>query len=129
MAFNLPTFNLTANVWRQPNEPPAAPDFTLACQLYLNPRPQGQDGGGMAVYVRVPKGSDLRSTDIVDPDGLGVWYYQVQEVEPAHLGFANEYLAGWAYQWIPPVPPGSNAILLEDGFYLLLEDGSKILLE
>lgn len=129
MAYNLPIFNLTASIWRMPNVPPAAPDFTLQAQLYLNSRPQGQDGAVTTLYLRVPKGSDLQPTDKVDPDGNGNWYYKVDEVEPAHLGFANEYLVGILEQIPPPIPPSTNRILMEDGFFILMEDGSKILLE
>lgn len=128
--YTLPTFNLTFNVWHNPNLPPAAPDLTPIGQLYVNPRPQGQDSPLPMVYLRVPMGTDIRVDDTVEAAAGDNKWYSVVAVERMHRGFTNEYLVGLAFEIGDPTPPGGSAILMEDGFYILMEDGaSKILLE
>jgi len=128
--YTLPTFNIQINVWHDPNVPPAAPDATFSAQLYVNPRPQGQDSGALAAYIRVPKGTDLRVDDTVEAAAGDAYYYLVYAVDRMHRGFTNEYLVGAAFPTAGPIPPGSNFVLMEDGSFVLMEDGaSKIFLE
>jgi len=126
--YTLPTFNISINVWHDPNVPPAAPDDTYAAQLYINPRPQGQDSIGLAAYIRVPMGTDLRVNDTVEAAAGDGFYYSVWALDRMHRGFTNEYLVGAAVQIAPPVPPGTNRILMEDGFLILMEDGASFIL-
>jgi hypothetical protein len=105
MAFTLPTFNLTANVWHYatwfgnfPTTIPA-PDLVIACNLAVGKRQAG--GFISSMWLLCPALTDIRDEiherfipshgDIVEvPAGSGR-YYGVAEMDDAGKGFANEH--------------------------------------
>jgi hypothetical protein len=108
MAFTVPTFNLTCNVFTGPWLTKSLRIADLGCNLAIGRRAQqlGNDyfifsvGGaefGLTAFLLVPAGSDVRSQsnglveDIVEvPAGSGRWY-QCPAWEDMAKGFANEY--------------------------------------
>jgi hypothetical protein len=116
MAFIVPTFNLTCNIWSRatwgatsptPIPPPDYPN--VPCQLRADMKAQGNvylfDFLWQAEYLLVPAGTDLRipdyatnidfdSPDIVEvPSGSSRWYFLVYTFDVAK-GFSNEYRVG-----------------------------------
>ncbi len=105
MAFTLPNFNLTANVWhyatwfgQMPGTIPV-PDFTTACNLALGKRQAG--ASAFSEWLLLPALTDVRDKrknptltpqgDVVEvPAGSGR-YYAVVEVDDIGKGFANEH--------------------------------------
>lgn len=125
MDFNQPTFNLIANIFRNGNPPPAAPDRVTICNLcrgernsnlVANIKGGGSDQGGM--WLLCPKGTDIQDSkngvggDFVEvPAGSGR-IYNVVWVDDAGCGFRNEHrfagLVGLA-PWPTPFPTGDGA--------------------
>lgn len=132
--FFLPQFNLTGNLWRPPNAPPAAPDQVLDCQLYvaskgiLDITPGDHDLWVPPVYVRFPMGSDVQENDILEVANGDGWFYEVRWTERVHRGFGNEYFMALVEQTVVG-PVGAAAVLMESAGYVLLESGDNILLE
>jgi hypothetical protein len=104
MAFTVPTFNLTCNVYTNP-WPPTAPRLAAqACALAAGRIMRQWSNGyspeqvlGMYVSLLLPALTDIRDSanasdwDIVEcPAGTGRWYYVVQ-VEDVGKGYPNEY--------------------------------------
>jgi hypothetical protein len=118
MAFTLPTFNLSVNVWHRPHLPPAdPPDLTIMGNLSRGRRVTTLDNGGFAaasdiiMQLLVPKGTDLRDTSQnVDPDvveapaGSGRFYLAGQ-VDDSGKGFANEYRWAMLTKTFGPLVP------------------------
>jgi len=106
MAFTLPTFNLSANLWRIGGSGGAyaAPDLTVACNLSFGRRVEQRRTQQAVLTTNVlsrglllPKLTDIRATwnahapDLVEvPAGSGR-FYGVEDVEDVAKGFTNEY--------------------------------------
>jgi hypothetical protein len=130
MSYRLPTFNLTVNLWRNPNTVNLAPDRTFLANLSHGSRRLLVGGlvAGVAfpthIYLMLcPKLTDVYGVDngaaldlIECPAGSGV-YYIVSSVGDTAKGFLNEhrvavllmatsdYLAATGNPWnAPPVP-------------------------
>lgn len=115
MAFVVPNFNITCNVWHSPVIPPVGlPAIAgLACQLTMDGRiiTTGLGGGLRSVMLlKVPSGTDLRgqfsstSRDTVEcPAGSGR-YYTCWAVDDVSRGFANQYRLGFIVQENIPTP-------------------------
>jgi hypothetical protein len=136
MALFLPNFNALYDLWRPPNAPPAAADQTnKPCQLYLTSRnlldiePDEFTFWQPPVWLRVPKGTDIRPHDIVEVEPGEGWFYEVRWTDRMHKNFPNEYFVAILCQTAIPSPPNPFHLLMESGDSLLLEDGSFILLE
>lgn len=105
MAYRLPTFNLTVNVWRNGvnhANPPAFTvmgNFNLGRRVAFLPTPLAQVVSWLWIrYLLVPTGTDLRGLlqatgkDQVEvPAGSGR-YFDVWDVEYVGEGFANQHL-------------------------------------
>jgi hypothetical protein len=121
MAFILPAFNLSVNIWRSSaGQPPVgAPDVVTIGNLAMGRRVQvGSIGGttslGVPFYgmsLLVPALTDVRadpyftSADTVEvPAGSGRWYYVVF-VDDIGKGFANEHRAAQLVQYLRPTWP------------------------
>jgi hypothetical protein len=117
MAFVLPTFNLTCNIWRsQPPTPVLPADVVALCNFSLGKRiSTGADyipwfnlpaGGGVGIscLIRImllPALTDIRGLytaglpDWVEvPAGSGR-FYRCMDVDDMAKGFANEHRLAW----------------------------------
>ena len=109
MAFTLPTFNLTCNIWHYAtyvgNFPTVIPvaDATALCNLALGKRITNGDQT-TEMWLLLPALTDIRGEeneilnashgDIVEvPQGSGR-YYGVYRVDDSGKGFANEHRFG-----------------------------------
>lgn len=130
--FTLPDFNVTANIWRATTPTSDPPDVVSPAQLYLTSRVYVAEslmspGDSVpTVQLRVPKGTDVQVTDVVEIDAGDGHFYTVIWTERMHLGFANEYFIGLMEQGA--VAP-ADGILLETGDFILTETGFHVLLE
>jgi hypothetical protein len=93
VAFTLPDFNLTMDVWKYPNYPfLGAPDYTtIPCQIYYQSR--GMTSSTNASLIRYASASVpvmLVSSVIEVPVG-SARYYRVEASFWVHRGFPNEY--------------------------------------
>jgi hypothetical protein len=121
MAFTVPTFNLSANVWHAPNTPPSAPDATVACNLAFGRRTSSYQGlysstNEPIMSLLLNPSEDIRGpqcvagADVVEvPAGSGR-IYQIIGVDDIGKGFANEHRAAllvWTVafgSWPTPIP-------------------------
>ncbi len=114
MAFRLPTFNLTANIFTSRGTPPAKPRLTVACQLRCpSTRSILISGDTLSATIDLPKGTDIRDifntsgADGVEvPAGTGR-IYNVVLVEDVSRGFPNEHRRAWLLKktpWPTPIP-------------------------
>lgn len=129
MAYFLPQFNLTANVytWVAPFTPLGAPRVTIACNLSWGRRSQTASTGGTGdpegfsacMTLLAPLGSDLRGyacygdfgkADVVEcPAGSGKLYKAIV-VDDVGKGFPNEHRAAMLLptffygNWPTPIP-------------------------
>jgi hypothetical protein len=127
VAYNLPTFNLTCNIWHNKGSTTtvfpvvAPPNVTCLCQLrYMRTAAALGSGstGSWGMLLLVPKGTDVRARrpggvnpDLVEaPAGSGR-YYICSQTDDIAKGFANEHravaLAGniqAANAWPQPLP-------------------------
>jgi hypothetical protein len=120
MAYVLPTFNMTANIWRSGMGGVFSVVGTMPCNLALGRRSTGlvegsiDDGSllGPVMTLLVPPGTDLRDiscgsqSDVVEvPAGSGRWY-ATTIVDDIGKGFANEHRfatlvkVGWFEPWL-----------------------------
>ena len=122
--YTIPNFNVVANIWRAGGGPPGPPDVTTDAQLYTFSRASVDvteaDPGTYqpAVYLRVPRGTDLRQTDIAEVVAGSGYTYTVRWVERVHLGFPNEYLEGLLQQDNVPDPlitQAANGLAIGNG--------------
>lgn len=105
MPFFPPNFNLTCNIWNDPNAPPSTPSLgNVPCQLYFPKQDMIDLTPGTTalwrapIFVRLPKLTDVRMdpagtaavSQLECPAGSGR-FYAVTQVDDAHKGFANEY--------------------------------------
>lgn len=139
----LPTFNLIANIWRFGNPTTNPPDLQPVCNLAWGRRVFTGDlavnpssDSPPTITLLLPMGSNVfgdvntgGSPDTAEvPQGSG-WFYTVVYVDRIGCGFANEHLGAILSLKAPSPPPGTPAILMESSGYVLMEDGSHILLE
>lgn len=106
MAFTLPVFNLTCNIWRGPWLPLHPVDVVSPCNLAYGRRVQtnfgnftGGPGSAVVMTLLLPPLTDVRSwVQSADPDAVEVpagsgRYYRVEGVDDVGKGFANEHRA------------------------------------
>jgi hypothetical protein len=117
MAFTLPTFNLSANVWVNANLPNASPPDVMGVmvQLYINTRglldvtPNAWDTWVPPVWVRIAIAGFDDTYNIFEVPGGSAKYYRVRWRDVIHKGFPNEYGAYLCEQVIndgtPVLPP------------------------
>jgi hypothetical protein len=113
MAFRLPTFNLSVNLWTAPDPVTGTPTRAFMANLARGERdtfwnyPLYVGYYGMRVFMQLlcPKGTDIypndpgAPADLVEvPAGSGR-YYQVAMVDDVGKGFANEYRIAWLLAW------------------------------
>lgn len=116
MAFTLPTFNLSVNIWRGPVTvfpPPGGPALTVLCNLTPGRRVILEAGTtGIPTFILLPALTDIRSArsgvaDAVEvPAGTGR-YYTVLWVDDVAKGFENEHRIAALTQsgvWPTPIP-------------------------
>lgn len=121
MPFNLPTFNLDVNIWRNASGPPAAPDVTVKGNLAWGRRVSSNQGiedpqGEPFMTLLLPPGTDIRSSrtasgfDWVEaPAGTGR-LYKTLGVDDIGKGFSNEHRAAILVAtsnfgvWPSPIP-------------------------
>jgi hypothetical protein len=127
MPFVLPTFNLTANIWRSANLPPGGPPAVVTpCNFSLGRRVvtatdytpwfNARAGGGVGIncLLRImlcPALTDVRGLftaglpDWVEvPAGSGR-LYNVLDVDDMGKGFPNEHRLAWLItQRVAPLP-------------------------
>lgn len=118
MSYNLPTFNLTANIWRFANYPADPPTLTSLANLVFGGRTNPVGGSDVIanVFVLLPKDTDIRDSyclsttegDIVElPAGTGRIYITLY-VDDSGKGFSNEHriaiLQKFGNSWPVPIP-------------------------
>jgi hypothetical protein len=121
MAFSVPTFNLTCNIWRGASGPPAPPSVVAECNLAWGRRVSHFPSGlgvdpASAMTLLLPVGTDIRSlvcatgSDWVEvPAGTGR-FYVVLGVDDVGKGFPNEHRAALLLPtdnfgpWPSPIP-------------------------
>lgn len=120
MAFSVPTFNLTCNIYTGPPAWPAVPRLSPVCNLAVGSKIRANLPGvhALSVYLLLPALTDIRGPvnatpgqDFVEvPAGSGRTYV-VLSVEDAGKGFSNEYRfalllasAVGAHVWPTPIP-------------------------
>lgn len=121
MAFTVPTFNLTSNIWRSANPPPGIPDVVVSGNLAWGRRVSSYQGlvSGLnepLMTLLLPPGTDVRSpacatgADTVEvPAGSGRFYIVIG-VDDIGKGFPNEHRAAvlsWTSVfgfWPVPIP-------------------------
>lgn len=150
MAYTVPSFPIPVSVWRFSNwsgvvPPASAPDVIDYCNLVPGRRQFGE-GVNPSSYLLCPFGLDVRFSEAgvfgpwppVDPDLVEVptgsgRFYTVADVEFLGLGFPNQHKEAIIVKASPfnvtYAADVSDYILLEDGTELLLENGSFFLLE
>lgn len=104
MAFRVPTFNLTCNLYRNPIAIPGPPTSTFMVNLSAGRRVMESGAGSFffigyaqVCYALCPKLTDIRAmsnfapVDILEiPAASGRYYYAMHVMDVAK-GFANEY--------------------------------------
>jgi hypothetical protein len=110
MAYRLPTFNLSCNIWHNPAVPPAgAADVSPMANLTPGRRVTmpSEPIGSLPMQLLLPALTDVRIQDIVEcPAGTARWY-EVLFVDDAGKGFANEHRIALLVQtgiWPAPIP-------------------------
>ncbi len=132
MAYSIPTFNLTCNIWRfQPPPPGGPPALSPDCNLAVGRRVSipTVEGDLTTAYgsmtLLLPKGTDIRDAscvaslagDLVEvPAGSGRFYF-VAYVDDVGKGFLNEHRYAYiskacqasdptlfSYIWPAPIP-------------------------
>jgi hypothetical protein len=105
VAFRVPTFNLTVNLWRRPALVAAAPTLVFSGNLSFGKRVMYQTGVNAFQTILSPPSELLcpKLTDIYAWNAAGQFsdcvevpagsgrYYSVNHVEDVAKGFANEY--------------------------------------
>ena len=120
MAYVLPTFNLTCNIFRNGGWYPSAVALSPICNLAYSRRVQiGQTPTVNAgISLLLPPGTDIRSTinavtaDNVEVPAGSLRAYTVEHVEDVGKGFPNEHRVAILFQntipggtkWPAPMP-------------------------
>jgi len=134
MAFTLPQFNVLCNTWHfdPVTETYVANLIGQAVQMYVNSREVSDTtfiGFGEAIiFFRFPMGTDVQGSDLIECDPGSGWFYSVDEVEPVHKGFPNEYLVAFSHQLSAGGGVG-GFLLAETGDALLTEGSDHIVTE
>jgi hypothetical protein len=139
MAYRLPTFNVTINLWRfgvavadPPSNSPVT-NFNVGRRIgggdyFTDPPPRAWYATS---WLLLPKNTvivgDIAGRDQGDtaeiPAGSGT-YYHVFWADRSALGFPNEHMAAIVAQVVSPVPhPPAGALLDEAGDAMLDEAG------
>jgi hypothetical protein len=120
MAFTVPTFNLTCNIYSNTTTWPAVPRLTAVCNLAVGSKIRQNFSAlhAWTVFLLLPKLTDIRGpvnaspgADVVEcPAGSGRTY-SVLSVEDVGKGFPNEYRCAMmlanpigAHFWPTPIP-------------------------
>lgn len=94
MAYTIPTFNLTVNIWHPPQVTPpiGLPQVVVLGNLTPGKRHQwGTTLVGGYTYILLPALTDIRITGVAEiPAGSGR-YYKIGGVEDLGKGFPNEH--------------------------------------
>jgi hypothetical protein len=108
MAFTLPVFNLTANVWNTGNVPSgSSPDFTgVACQFYIYSRvsvdvqPCELELYTPLIQIRLPiaAATPWVNGQVFEVVGGSGRFYRARFKDRLHYGFPNEYLVAYVVQ-------------------------------
>ncbi len=134
MAFVVPQFNLSANVWHNKGAVPfipsigslGTPDLTSACQIRFDPGHAISVSGTFSglnstnvrptypTEIRFPKLTDVRgyasaflsgnTADVIEAPAGSGRYYFAEAVEDVGKGFANEYRQVVAFPVSAPTP-------------------------
>jgi len=115
MAFTVPSFPLTCNLFTSGGVPPARPRITPLCYLRLLKNAMlvssAPGTGSRPMLLGTPKGTDVRSAlsstgaDTVEVPANSGRLYKVQMVDDIAKGFANEYRAAAIVQMNPQPTP------------------------
>lgn len=119
MAYRLPIFNLSCDIWNAPADPLTDPPSVsnVPCQLYANKivatdfTHSNPSLWFVAQTIRLPAGTDVRFdttgaavlTKIECPRGSSV-FYEVHQVADFHKGFLNEYRVAYVLMDVCPFP-------------------------
>lgn len=133
-SYQLPIFNITANIWRATSSLLDPPDVVTPAQLYFYSRsvipltPGDDNVFQPTMLLRVPKGTSLEDGDQIEAAAGDAWFYRCRWVDRVHRGFPNEYLVG-----VLEHPGGSgpipNGIVTESGVQIITESGVDIFTE
>lgn len=120
MAYKVPAFPITCNVWRATSPVTGPPDLTLPCNLAVGRRvtaatgiPDDESPDTLLVALLLPPRSDVRDAysppgaDIVECPAGTLRYYLVKQVDDVGRGFANEFryaVAAKQAPWPAPIP-------------------------
>jgi hypothetical protein len=116
MAFRIPQFNLSCNIWHNPTIPPMGlPDLpNVPCQLTVDGHLIGTFAGGflpiLMPLIKVQAGTDVRMAgmtgggDAIECPAGSARYYHVWTVEDVAKGFPNEYRLALVTMQAPPTP-------------------------
>jgi hypothetical protein len=139
MSYSLPTFNLTANIWRNGNPTSNPPDVVSPCNLALGRRQVvsvqqvlSQPNANGEMYLLLPAGTDIRdlnstgANDTVEVGAGSGRFYVVAWVDDAGAGFPNEHRVALLWReaaWpVPfprpaggPVPPPVSSVFSQTG--------------
>jgi hypothetical protein len=121
MSFSVPNFNISVNVWRFGNAPPAAPDLVVSANLAFGRRGSSLQGlyvgaAEPVMTLLLPPSSDVRGPQCAFPDacveapgGTGR-YYTIIGVDDSGKSWPNEYrvaVIAWTKAfgaWPSPIP-------------------------
>jgi hypothetical protein len=121
MSFNVPHFNITCNVWRNGNAPPAAADETFDCNLMFGRKVSSYQGvistpNEPLMSLLLPVGTDVRGPQCALPDTCvevpagSQRIYTIVGVDDSGKGFTNESrvaIIAWTAAfgaWPVPIP-------------------------
>lgn len=101
MAYTLPTFNLTCNIYTTTGTWPATPRLSSLCNLALGRRVEshGFVSGSLNMALLLPAGTDIRAGPVPNPPGNDTVEvpagsgrtYAVLAVDDIGKGFPNEH--------------------------------------
>lgn len=146
MAYLVPTFNITVNVWRAATPTTDPPDLSPLANFAQGRRvfggnyesPTSPRAVYATSYLLLPIGTVLvGDTDTTDDSGDtievaagdGIYYHCLHQ-ERVALGFANEHVVAIVAKRAAAAPPGGGFIELEDSSgFVLMEGSGYIMLE
>jgi len=123
MAFTLPEFNITCNIWHVGHQtfPLPAPDLVSDCNLAFGRRVLSHDNfraneSSFLMQLLLPPGTDIRDlscsavTDLVEvPAGSGR-FYQALFVDDIGKGFGNEHRVAGLLKVSAVMTPGFSNV-------------------
>jgi hypothetical protein len=122
MAYILPAFNNSANLWINPGSnacPTGMPDATIACNIALGKRANIGEYEELVMWLLMPAATNIHGRnqcagnlygDIVEAPANTGKTYRVLDVNDAGQGFPNEHRIAIIQQtcyWPDPIPGGS----------------------